>query len=159
MGIVRSGCYECIKSLNVDNFYYPFNNDIDKVIRFYILALKQGYYSNDFSDEHYAFVFNHFDMIFSTNNWEANIKTRDHQEQNTYLHEVCNSTPWGSTCCEKLFIYFLNKGIDPFIKNCHGQMCFDLIKNEWEKKKIINLTEYNLAENKLLEQLNNIGLV
>lgn len=167
MGLVRLGCYECIKSLNVNNFYYPYNDDIDGVIRFYILALKQGYYSNEFNDAHYAFVFNQFDMFFSTNYkgvdgsplgmQGANIESRDNQYQNTYLHDVCESTLWGSSVCEKLFTYFLERGVDPFIKNSNGLMCFDLIENDNDKKKIIKLVE-GRVENKLANQLNNINL-
>jgi hypothetical protein len=167
MGLIRSGCYDCVKSLDINNFYYPCD-DIDEVIRFYILALKQGYYSNDFGDEHYAFVFNQFDMFFLTNYkggassplsmqvvagsplsmQEANINLRDYQNQNTYLHEVCESTMWGSSLCEKIFTYFLERGVDPFIKNGDGLMCFELIENEKDKKKIIKLVECMVAEHR-----------
>lgn len=160
MGLVRLGCYECIKSLNINNFYYPYSDDIDGVIRFYILALKQGYYSNEFNDAHYAFVFNQFDIFFSTNYKVCamiNINSRDKQNQNTYLHDVCESTLWGSSVCEKLFTYFLERGVDPFIKNSNGLMCFDLIENDNDKKKIIKLVE-GRVENKLANQLNNINL-
>lgn len=144
MGLVRSGCYGCIESLDVNNFYYPFD-DIDRVIRLYILALKQGYYHNKFNDEHYAFVFSQFDMFFSTNYKGANIQTKDDREQDTYLHDVCESTLWGDKVCEKLFMYFLNKGVDPLIKNNNCLMCFDLIKNKKDKKKIIKLIEQKIA--------------
>ncbi len=138
MGMLRSGCDNCISSLNYDDFYMP-SDDIEWSISLYIYVLNCGLHRGKFTDRHVTFLINKFNEFFSNSSHLINIHYRSEENQNTFLHDICASTFWGDEVCEKMFKYFLSKGVDPFSKNSDCLLCVDLIKNEKIKKKFTKI--------------------
>lgn len=122
IGLIRYGCQEDIKKFKS----FEFSNDPNLTILIAIVVIKQGY-NKYFYKEHIDFIINEFDKIFLNNH---DVNTICNKNGNTYLHLLCESTPWDHPFCKELFDYFIKKGIDPSIKNFDGKTCVDLIAEE-----------------------------